>query len=261
MCATGFGGAAGGHPVTVGETRIGTAGWRYPEWRGDFYPRGLQQRLELEFYSRKLNSVEINGSFYGLRKPSDYRTWAARTPADFLFAVKAHKIVTHDRRLRDVADDVAEFFDSGLLDLGPKLGPVLWQLPPWLPFKRARLTEFLELLPGPPVRHALEVRHPSFDIPELPELLREHGVALVLSDSPPGRFPVLDHDTADFRYVRLHGGAELYVSDYSPEALDGWAKRIREWDTDVYVYFDNTMHGAAPHNALALAERLAVPVG
>ncbi|MFJ6676398.1 DUF72 domain-containing protein [Actinosynnema sp. NPDC091369] len=243
--------------VTVGEIRIGTSGWRYPEWRGDFYPRGLQQRLELQFLSRRLNTVEINGSFYGLRKPTDYKSWFERTPEDFVFAVKGHREITHHKRLRDVGADVAEFFDSGVLDLGPKLGPVLWQLPPMLPWRPERLTAFLDLLPGPPVRHALEVRHPSWENPELVELLARHNVALVVAESA-GRFPQPEELTADFVYVRLHGDEELYVSAYSDPALDLWASRARAWsaERDVFVYFDNTMRGAAPFDALALAERL-----
>ncbi|MEU4448888.1 DUF72 domain-containing protein [Actinosynnema sp. NPDC050801] len=243
--------------VTVGEIRIGTSGWRYPEWRGDFYPRGLQQRLELQFLSRRLDTVEINGSFYGLRKPTDYKSWFERTPDDFVFAVKAHREITHDKRLRDVGKDVEAFFDSGVLDLGPKLGPVLWQLPPMLPWRPERLAPFLDLLPGPPVRHALEVRHPSWDTPELAELLARHNVSFVVAESA-GRFPELHELTADFVYVRLHGDEELYVSAYSDDALDRWASRVREWSAqrDVYVYFDNTMRGAAPFDALALAERV-----
>ncbi|TQM80149.1 uncharacterized protein YecE (DUF72 family) [Saccharothrix saharensis] len=246
-----------GNIVTVGEIRIGTSGWRYPEWRGDFYPRGLQQRLELQFLSRRLNTVEINGSFYGLRKPTDYKSWFERTPEDFVFAVKGHREITHHKRLRDVGADVAEFFDSGVLDLGPKLGPVLWQLPPMLPWRPERLAAFLDLLPGPPVRHALEVRHPSWETPELLELLARHNVALVVAESA-GRFPEPRELTADFVYVRLHGDEELYVSAYSDPALDRWASRVRAWsaERDVVVYFDNTMRGAAPFDALALAERL-----
>ncbi|NUT46923.1 MAG: DUF72 domain-containing protein [Saccharothrix sp.] len=241
----------------MGKIRIGTSGWRYPEWRGDFYPRGLQQRLELQFLSRRLDTVEINGSFYGLRKPADYGSWSARTPDDFVFAVKGHREITHTKRLRGVREDVSELFSSGVLDLGPKLGPVLWQLPPTLPWRPERLAEFLDLLPGPPVRHALEVRHSSWDTPELVELLQRHNVALVVAESA-GRFPEPLELTADFVYARLHGDEELYVSAYSDEALDRWAARFREWSTtrDVFVYFDNTMGGAAPFDALALADRL-----
>lgn len=246
-----------GNIVTVGEIRIGTSGWRYPEWRGDFYPRGLQQRLELQFLSRRLDTVEINGSFYGLRKPTDYKSWFERTPENFVFAVKGHREITHTKRLRDVGKDVEEFFGSGVLDLGPKLGPVLWQLPPTLPWRPERLTAFLDLLPGPPVRHALEIRHPSWDTPELAELLAQHDIALVIAESA-GRFPEPRVLTAGFVYARLHGDEELYVSAYSDPALDRWASRFRAWSAkrDVYVYFDNTMGGAAPFDALALAERL-----
>ncbi|QQQ80374.1 DUF72 domain-containing protein [Saccharothrix sp. 6-C] len=243
--------------VTVGEIRIGTSGWRYPEWRGGFYPRGLQQRLELQFLSRRLDTVEINGSFYGLRKPTDFKSWFERTPENFVFAVKGHREITHTKRLRDVAKDVEEFFDSGVLDLGPKLGPILWQLPPSLPWRPERFAAFLDLLPGPPVRHAIEVRHPSWDTPELVEVLARHGIALVVAESA-GRFPEPHELTTDFVYARLHGDEELYVSAYSDQALDRWASRFREWSAarDVYVYFDNTMGGAAPFDALALAERL-----
>ncbi|RKT53458.1 uncharacterized protein YecE (DUF72 family) [Saccharothrix australiensis] len=241
----------------MGEIRIGTSGWRYPEWRGDFYPRGLQQRLELEFLSRTLNTVELNGPFYGLRKPADYRSWRVRTPDDFVFAVKAHKEVTHLRRLRDAEGAVDEFFASGVLDLGEKLGPVLWQLPPTLPYRPDRVAAFLRHLPGPPVRHALEVRHPSYLVPELIDALTRRGVALVVAESA-GRFPQPEELTADFAYVRLHGDRELYASGYSAAALDRWAQKVRAWsrDRDVYVYFDNTMRGAAPHDARSLAARL-----
>ena len=244
-----------GNSVTVGEIRIGTSGWHYPQWRGDFYPRGLQQRLELQFLSRRFDTVEVNGSFYGLRRPTDYTSWSARTPDDFVFAVKGHREVTHHKRLRDVGDDLREFYDSGVLDLGPKLGPVLWQLPPTLPWRPERLAAFLDQLP--PVRHALEIRHPTWDNPELVEMLTEHGVALCAAESA-GRFPEPVEPTADFAYVRLHGDRELYKSAYSDEALDKWASRVREWakSRDVYVYFDNTMDNAAPHDALALAQRL-----
>lgn len=242
--------------ITVG-IKIGTSGWHYPEWRGDFYPRGLQQRLELQFLSRRLDTVEINGSFYGLRKPTDYKSWFERTPDDFVFAVKAHREITHAKRLRDVREDVSDFFASGVLDLGHKLGPILWQLPPNLPWRPDRLAAFLELLPGPPVRHALEIRHPGWDNPDLVDQLTSAGVALVVAESA-GRWPQPTSLTADFVYVRLHGDQELYVSEYSDPALDRWAAKIREWsvDRDVFVYLDNTMRGAAPHDAVALASRL-----
>jgi uncharacterized protein YecE (DUF72 family) len=239
----------------VGDIRIGTSGWTYPEWRDAFYPKGLPQRRELEHLAARVNSVEVNGTFYALRRPADYRSWAARTPDDFVLAVKGPKLITHTKRLRDVGDDLAEFFASGVHELGAKLGPVLWQLPPSLPFDHDRVAAFLDLLP--PLRHAVEVRHPSFLRPEFFDLLRSHNAAAVIADAA-GRFPVVDELTADFVYVRLHGATELYASDYGPAELDHWAAEVRTWarDRDVFVYFDNTMGGAAPYNAISLADRV-----
>jgi uncharacterized protein YecE (DUF72 family) len=240
---------------TVGDIRIGTSGWTYPEWRDAFYPKGLAQKRELEHLAERVNSVEVNGTFYSLRQPSHYRSWAARTPDDFVLSVKGPKLITHTRRLRDVEHDLVEFFDSGVRELGTKLGPILWQLPPSLHFDHDRLAAFLDLLP--PLRHAVEVRHRSFLRPEFLDLLRAHNTAVVIADSA-GRFPVVDELTADFAYVRLHGATELYVSDYGPAELDQWAEAVRTWatDRDVYVYFDNTMGGAAPYNAISLADRV-----
>jgi uncharacterized protein YecE (DUF72 family) len=239
----------------MGDTRIGTSGWAYPEWRNAFYPKGLPQKAELEHLAARVNSIELNGTFYSLRKPANYRSWAARTPADFVLSVKGPKMVTHTKRLHDVSAPLADFFASGPLTLGPKLGPILWQLPPSLPFDSDRMATFLSQLP--PVRHAIEVRHPSYRDPVFYDQLRTRNVALVVADSA-GKYPTIDEQTADFTYVRLHGADELYVSDYSPEALDTWAAKVRTWSTDrdVYVYFDNTMGGAAPHNAISLASRL-----
>lgn len=240
----------------VGDIRIGTSGWTYPEWRDAFYPKGLSRDRELEHLAERVNSLELNSTFYGLRQPKNYRSWADRTPDDFVLAVKGPKLITHDKRLRDVDQDLAEFHASGLDELGAKLGPVLWQLPPYLPFNPDRVTAFLDALPTD-VRHAVEVRHPSFDSPAFLDLLRDRGIAVVLADSA-GRFPVLDGLTADFAYLRLHGSSELYVSDYSPAELDAWATVVRTLaeDRDVYVYFDNTMGGAAPYNAISLADRV-----
>ena len=282
---------------------IGTSGWRYPPWRGVFYPQGLAQRRELAHLAGRLNSVEINGSFYSLQRPESYRAWAADTPDEFLFAVKGSRYITHLKQLRDVRVPLANFLASGVLALGSKLGPLLWQLPPRLRFEPDRLDAFLRLLPHStgaaaqlagehderldgraettvgadrPLRHALEVRHPSFRDPAFVALLREHDVALVVADTA-GTFPYLDDVTARFVYVRLHGDAELYTSGYSSEALDRWAARIRAWRAgeapmsehtvappapcapegrDVLVYFDNDVKAHAPFDAMALAERV-----
>jgi uncharacterized protein YecE (DUF72 family) len=272
----------------IAEIRIGTSGWRYPPWRRDFYPPGLVQRRELEYLSRRLNSVELNGSFYSLQRPDRYRAWFDETPSGFLFAVKGGRFITHMKQLRDVETSLANFYASGVLALGAKLGPFLWQLPPRLTFDPDRLVNFFALLPRTtaeaaelakkhddklkakpyleageprPVRHALEVRHPSFTEPAATELLREHGIALVVADTA-GKWPFLEDQTADFTYVRLHGAEELYVSGYSDHALREWAEKIRAWHDDgkrdVHVYFDNDVKVEAPRNAETLAELLGV---
>lgn len=271
--------------IGVAELRVGVSGWRYGPWRGAFYPRGLVQRRELEFISRQLNSVEINGSFYALQRPASYQRWYEQTPDDFVFSVKGPRFVTHMKRLRDVQAPLANFFASGVLALRHKLGPVLWQLPPRLQFRPAVLEGFLAQLPGStleaarlaelhddrldgrsltstdvdrPVRHAVEVRHASFAVPEFIRLLRAHEVALVTADTA-GKWPLLQEPTADFAYLRLHGDQELYVSGYSEAALDSWAARIRGWcgaGRDVYAYFDNDVKVHAPYDAISLAARL-----
>jgi uncharacterized protein YecE (DUF72 family) len=271
----------------AGRIRIGTSGWVYPPWRGEFYPRGLAHRRELEYLSGQVNSVEINGSFYSLQRPSSYQSWREQTPDDFVFAVKGGRFITHMKRLRDVDAPLANFFASGVLALGDKLGPVLWQLPPTLAFDAAALSAFFDLLPRStsaaaelaqrhderlagrawtvtdadrPLRHALEVRHPSFTDPAFPEVLRAHGIGLVIADAAAG-WPYLEQVTADFAYVRLHGSTELYVSGYSDAALDEWAQRLRGWTDegmDAFAYFDNDAKVKAPRDAVALARRLEV---
>lgn len=273
----------------MGEIRTGVSGWRYPRWRGTFYPPGLPQRRELEYSASRLRTIEINGSFYSLQRPASYQRWAAEVPADFLFSVKGPRYLTHMLRLRGVEQPLATFLASGPLALGPLLGPVLWQLPPTLPFDHDLLDSFLRALPRTlgeaaafarghherldgrawtttddpdrRLRHAVEPRHPSFTDPAFPALLRENGVALVVADSA-GRFPALDDVTTDLVYVRLHGDAELYVSGYGDAALDRWAGRVAAWSAgaDVYVYFDNDAKVHAPFDAQRLADRLGVGV-
>jgi uncharacterized protein YecE (DUF72 family) len=283
----------------TGTVLVGISGWRYPEWRRTFYPAGLPQRLELEYAAGQVASLEINSSFYGLQRPSSYLKWHGATPADFVFAVKGNRLVTHVNELRQVHVPLANFFASGVLALGAKLGPVLWQLPPRLAYDAAVLEEFLALLPHStaaaaglaaahadlpaertwpadgaaagadrPLRHALEVRHRSFATEECYRLLRRYNTALVVADAA-GRWPLLHEVTADFCYVRLHGSEELYVSGYSDAELESWAGRIRGWldgsgcadgaGRDVYVYFDNTAAARAPFDAMALAGRLRGP--
>ncbi|MBA3783083.1 MAG: DUF72 domain-containing protein [Nocardioides sp.] len=269
----------------MGEVRIGISGWTYPAWRGDFYPPGLVQRRELGYASSRLTSIEINGSFYSLQRPSSYAKWRDETPDDFVFAVKGGRFITHLKRLREVEAPLANFFASGVLALGPKLGPVLWQLPEALEYDAGVLDAFARLLPRTtreaaalarrhddrlsgdrvhaetdadrPVRHALEFRSPSFAAEEALAQLAAHDIAVVLADTA-GRWPKVDRDTSDFRYVRLHGDRELYASGYGPAALDQWAERLRAWSVsqDAFVYFDNDVKGFAPHDAEALMERV-----
>jgi uncharacterized protein YecE (DUF72 family) len=277
----------------VGTVRVGISGWRYPPWRGSFYPPGLAQRRELEHASRRLSSIELNGSFYALQRPESYAGWAQETPDGFVFAVKGPRFVTHLKKLAGVDVALANFFASGLLALGPKLGPVLWQLPPTLGFDAGRLDAFFALLPRThaeaaalggrhdekvegraltttgtpdlPLRHALEVRHATFGAAaadgRLLDVLDRREVALVTADTA-GKWPWLDHLTSpDLAYARLHGDAELYVSGYHDAALDVWADRVRTWAAtgrDVFVYFDNDVKVRAPYDAQRLAARLGI---
>jgi uncharacterized protein YecE (DUF72 family) len=270
----------------VPQIRIGISGWRYPPWRGVFYPTGLPQRRELEFAASRLRTIEVNGSFYALQRPESWRQWYAQTPEDFVFAVKGPRFVTHMKKLRDVATPLANFFASGVLALDDKLGPFLWQLPPQLGYDPQRMAGFLEQLPRTTLaaaelaarhdermedrswfavtedrrlRHAVEVRHPTFETPAFLRQLRAADVAVVLADTA-GKWPVIDQRTSDLVYVRLHGDEELYASGYSDESLDAWARRVRGWARrrDVVVYFDNDIKVRAPFDAIALARRLGV---
>lgn len=239
----------------TGDVRVGTSGWRYPPWRSVFYPKGLAQHRELEFASRRLRSVEINGSFYSLQRPSSYAAWYGETPADFVFAVKGGRFITHNKRLKDCGGSLSNFFASGVLALEDKLGPILWQLPPQLAFDAERIESFLAALPRTtaaaaeiarahdarikhgayldvrvdhPIRYALEVRHPSFEDPAFVRILRKANAALCVADTA-GTWPYLEDVTADFVYVRLHGARRLYASGYSSAELDRWAARITLW--------------------------------
>jgi uncharacterized protein YecE (DUF72 family) len=285
------------------EIRIGISGWTYPPWRGKFYPPKLPQKKELEFASRQVNSIEINGSFYSLQRPQSYLAWYNATTEDFIFSVKGSRFITHMKRLKDVETPLANFFASGILRLGEKLGPILWQLPPSFRYDRSKLEQFFRLLPRTasaaekvarkhdarldqrawtkatgvrPLRHALEVRHPSFEDQDFIELLRKHHIALVIADTA-SKWPLIEDVTTDFVYVRLHGDTELYVSGYTPAALKNWARRVRAWNRgrtpagaklisspppprpegrEVFVYFDNDAKVHAPFDAMSLARLL-----
>jgi uncharacterized protein YecE (DUF72 family) len=286
----------------AGKVRIGISGWTYPPWRGVFFPKKLSQKLELEYAASIFRTIEINGTFYSLQRPSSYQSWADRTPEDFMFSVKAPRYITHMRRLRDVEAPLANFFASGILKLGAKLGPILWQLPPSFKYSSELIESFLELLPrntseavelgkrhdhmvegrffletdrNRPLRHALEIRHPSFVMPEFIALLRKYKVALVCADSV--EWPRLMDVTSDFVYCRLHGSQVLYSSGYSTTAIEEWARRVTVWakggessdgdyastkksvrraKRDVFVYFDNDVKVCAPRDAKRLQARM-----
>lgn len=281
------------------DLRIGISGWTYAPWRNTFYPQGLAQKRELAYASRELNSIEINGSFYSLQRPTSYQLWYEQTPEGFVFSVKAGRFITHMKKLKGVESALANFFASGVLALGEKLGPCLWQLPPSLGYDRDRLESFFAQLPRTTkeavklakrhdermknrawletdqdraLRHAMEVRHPTFQAPEFVKLLRKHDVAMVVADTA-GKWPYMEDVTSDFVYARLHGDEQLYVSGYTDNALHAWEAKIRAWSEgkdapsarltgppakprksgrDVYVYFDNDVKVRAPYDAMNL---------
>jgi uncharacterized protein YecE (DUF72 family) len=286
----------------TGTVRIGISGWTYKPWRGVFYPEKLSQKKELAYAASLFPSIEVNGTFYSLQRPTSFANWRDQTPDNFVFAIKGSRFITHMLRLRNIEQPLANFFASGLLALGPKLGPILWQFPPNFQFNPELLEEFFTLLPNTTqdatllaqrhderlkgrafldagkrraLRHAIEIRHPSFVVPEFVALLRRYNVALVCADTV--EWPLLMDVTADFLYCRLHGSEVLYTSGYSNQALDQWASRIAAWargkevtdgehaspisarkrsTRDVYVYFDNDAKVFAPKDAKSLAARV-----
>jgi uncharacterized protein YecE (DUF72 family) len=250
------------------QLRIGISGWTYKPWRGTFYPPKWGLKKELAYASREVNSVEINGSFYSLQRPSSYQQWYRETPDDFLFSVKGGRFITHMKRLQNVETPLANFFASGLLCLREKLGPILWQLPPHFLYNEEKLARFFDLLPRTtteaaalakkhddrlkgrawtesdaerPLRYALEIRHESFRTPAFVELLRRHQIGLVIADTA-GKWPFFEDTTADLVYIRLHGDEELYVSGYTDESLEKWRGKIDAWS-----------RGKDPKNAVRIA--------
>lgn len=237
----------------MGRLRVGTSGWTYRHWQGPFYPPGLPARRWLEFYAREFDTVELNSPFYRIPPRSTFESWRRRTPEGFLFAVKASRQITHVRRLREPQREL-EWFLSSARGLGEKLGPVLFQLPPGMRADPELLAQFLRTLP--PGRYVLEFRHASWFCEEVYALLRDHNVALCISDSP--RWPCPRVITADFLYVRLHGHERLYASRYGPEELRAWAELVREHlpRGDAFVYFDNDYAAHAVFNARELRQLL-----
>lgn len=268
---------------SAGQIRVGIGGWTFEPWRDNFYPADLAQSHELEYASRQVTAIEINGTYYGTQKPSTFARWREETPDDFMFSVKASRFATNRKVLAEAGESIAKFIGSGLAELGPKLGPILWQLAPTKVFDPDDLDAYLALLPdkleGMALRHVLETRHESFMCPEYVALARKHKVATVFTDSP--KYPSFADATGEFVYARLMDAKATLKAGYAPKALDAWAEHARAWaaghapeglpyaDTDaagtasaagkprdVFVFFINGAKARAPAAAMGLLKRL-----
>ncbi len=271
--------------AAVGKIHIGISGWRYKGWRGGFYPPRLPQRSELAFAAGLFNSIEINGTHYSLQRPNSFLQWRDETPEDFIFSIKGSRFITHMKKLRGVEEALANFFAQGMLALGPKLGPILWQVAPQFSFDAERLAAFFKQLPrttddaaalalehhprlagravtdavtSQPLRHCLEIRNDTCASPGFVALLRAHNIGLVVADTV--EWPLLFDLTSDFVYCRLHGSEELYASGYGDAALDVWAERVVRWARGQDAEDEpagSRLHGhhASPEPAKKLAAR------
>jgi uncharacterized protein YecE (DUF72 family) len=246
---------------SAGDIRVGIGGWVFPPWRGTFYPKGMKQAEELTYASRHVTAIEINGTFYRMGAPTNFRKWRDETPDDFVFSMKAPRFLTHRRELASVEPYMERFFTSGFTELGDKLGPILWQFAPFLQFNADDFGAFLALLrpetDGHRLRHVVEVRHASFRTPAFIELARQHNVAVAMVDD--AKHPAFDELTADFAYLRLRRCHEDEATGYTPAAIDEWAEKLRGWagdGRDCFLYFINGAKVRAPAAAQALIERL-----
>ncbi|HTB29778.1 MAG TPA: DUF72 domain-containing protein [Steroidobacteraceae bacterium] len=265
--------------ASTGTIRIGVGGWTYEPWRGAFYPADLPQKQELEYASRRLTSIEVNGTFYGSQKPETFARWHDETPPDFVFSLKAPRFATNRKVLAEAGKSIERFIASGVVNLKHKLGPINWQLPPFKKFEPEDFGAFLALLPrdieGRPLRHVVEVRHKSFRSPEFVALAQQHGVAVVIAGD--AEYPQIADRTAPFVYARIMGTREGTPLGYPPEELDRWAARARAWASggsaegldyagtsesdgqprDVYLYVISGHKVQNPAAAMALIERVA----
>jgi uncharacterized protein YecE (DUF72 family) len=258
--------------------RVGVGGWTFAPWRGPFYPKGLPHAGELAHASRQLTAIEINGTFYRTQSPASFAKWRDETPDGFMFTVKGHRSVTNRAKLAEAESSIAFFLNSGVAELGPKLGPILWQLAPNKKFNPDDLDAFLALLPpevgGLKLRHAIEVRHESFVAPEFVAIARRHNVAIVYADHE--TYPAIADDTGPFVYARLQRASLENPDGYAPDALDAWAERFKRWQAgdappdlprlepsgdrigprDCFVFFISGDKVRAPAAATALIARL-----
>jgi uncharacterized protein YecE (DUF72 family) len=232
--------------------RVGIGGWTFEPWRGVFYPKGLTQKKELEYASRAVTSIEINGTYYSTFKPESWAKWRDETPDNFVFAVKASRFCTNRKVMATASESMNKFINQGMHELGGKLGPINWQLMATKKFDPEDIEAFLKMLPreinGVPLRHALEVRNPSFKTEQFYDLARKYKVAIVFADDD--EFPAIDEPTADFTYARLMRGQPDIETGYSEADLKKWAKRAQTWakNGDVFLYF---ISGAKEHNPAA----------
>ncbi len=262
----------------LGKINAGVGGWTYEPWRGVFYPKGLPHARELSYAAQHLTSIEVNGTFYSTQSPKTFRRWASEVPEDFVFALKGPRYAVNRRVLAEAGDSIKRFVDSGITELGGKLGPLLWQFAPYKKFDEADFGAFLELLPkmfdGRALRHVVEVRNDSFKTPAFIALLRRHGIAVCYAEHD--TYTEIADITADFVYARLQKGNEKLKAGYPPKALDAWAKRAKLWakgghpadlprvdkkpatkrPRDVFIYFIHEAKLRAPAAAMALIERL-----
>lgn len=258
--------------------RVGIGGWTFAPWRGVFYPKGLPHAQELSFAASHLTSIEINGTFYRTQTPETFRKWASEVPDGFVFSVKGPRFVTHRRELKEAGESIARFLGSGVLQLGDRLGPLLWQFPPTKTFDAADFRSFLELLPrdlhGQRLRHVVEIRHHSFCVPEFIELLRAFATPVVFSEH--ATYPAIADVTGDFLYLRLQKADDALPAGYPPQAIADWTTRLRAWlagqapsdlpciepgrsklkPRDIFVYFIHEGKVRAPAAAMALIESL-----
>ena len=244
-----------------GKIYVGVGGWTFEPWRGVFYPEGLAHKRELEYASRKLTSIEINGTYYSSFKPASWAKWRDETPEGFIFAMKASRFCTNRRILAEAGESVQRYVSQGLVELRDRLGPINWQFMGTKKFDAEDIDAFLKLLPREagklPLRHALEVRHPSFKDPRFYDLARKHNVAIIQAEGDDD-FPVIDEPTADFTYARLMGSQDKPATGFKPAELDTWAKRAKQWAKrgDVFLYFISGAKVRNPAAAQALIGRL-----